>query len=87
MRQATEYTRRTLPVVAARFPRSSTLTALDSPVRSAMKQLRQAIVQLEATRCRTNPVEALRQWRVSASQNYVRRGSGLLLAAKKAPRK
>jgi hypothetical protein len=53
-----------------------------------MKQLRQALVQLEASEYRADPVEALRQWRLRARRSYVRRGSGLqtLIAALRAPK-
>lgn len=34
--------------------------------------LAQAVAQLDATRARTNPIRALRDWRVQAAQTFIR---------------
>jgi hypothetical protein len=39
-----------------------------------MTYLGKAIAELESTRARVNPIEALRRWRIEASKNHVRRG-------------
>jgi len=64
--------------VRQHLPAPARAASPSSPVKKHMTYLAKAVASLDATRARVNPLEAMRRWRIEASKNHVRRGSGTL---------